>query len=314
MTAERAQRASRVLMIRPSGFRRDHEAAQTNSYMQVPTETADRVREQAKAEFDAVASALRDAGIGVLVFEDEIGLPDSVFPNNWISFHQPAGSRDKSDAVVVTYPMLPEARRRERRVEILDAVARFTGTTPDHIDLSTLEQDGEFLEGTGSLVLDRVHGKAYACVSGRTTDQALDTWADEMGYEVVRFHAADQGGNPVYHTNVIMSIGEKLAVACLESITDPDEYDAVEASLRQDGRDLMTITLDQVAHFCGNILELQNRKGESVFAMSKSAYEHFTPSQRERFESLGRVVRVAIPTIEYVAGGSVRCMLAELGN
>jgi len=159
-----------------------------------------------------------------------------------------------------------------------------------------------------------VHGVAYACLSGRTTEQALDAWSDETGYEVVRFYAADAEGNPVYHTNVIMSIGSELAVVCLASITDPDEYDVVEAALRKSGREVMPITLDQVAHFCGNILQLRNSDGESVFAMSKSAWEHFTPEQQARFESLGRVVAVPIPTIEYVAGGSVRCMIAELGN
>ncbi len=313
MTAERAQRASRVLMIRPDGFGRDDQAAETNAFMRKPVETADRIREQARKEFDTLALTLQEAGVGVLVFDDELGLPDSTFPNNWISYHQPIVSGKPANPIVVTYPMLTEARRRERRSEILDAVAGFTGVRPDHIDLSALEKENEILEGTGSLVLDRIHGVAYACVSARTTDYALDTWGDELGYEVVRFHAADGDGNPVYHTNVVMSIGEKFAVVCLESITDPDEYDLVEAALRRSGREIMTITLDQVAHFCGNILELQNARGESVFAMSKSAFEHFTPAQQERFASQGRVVRVAIPTIEYVAGGSVRCMLAELG-
>lgn len=313
MTAERAQRASRVLMIRPTGFGRDDQAAETNAFMQKSVETADQVRELAKKEFDTLAGALTEAGVGVLVFEDDLGLPDSVFPNNWLSFHQPLVSGEGANPIVVTYPMLAESRRRERRDEVLDAVARFTKTKPDHIDLSALENESEFLEGTGSLVLDRINSIAYACVSGRTTDNALDTWGDEMGYEIVRFHAADREGNPVYHTNVIMSIGQKLAVVCLESITDPDEYDLVEASLRGSGREIMAITHDQVVHFCGNILELQNSAGESVFVMSKSAFDHFTPAQRDRFASLGRVVKVAIPTIEYVAGGSVRCMLAELG-
>lgn len=313
MTTERAQRASSVLMIRPTGFGRDDESAQTNAFMRQPVETADRIREQAVAEFETLVSDLREAGVSVLVYEDELGLPDAVFPNNWVSFHQPVVSGEAQNPIVVTYPMLAEARRRERRVEVLDAIARHTRSRPNHVDLSGMEAQGEFLEGTGSLVLDRVNSIAYACMSGRTTEQALDAWADEMGYDVVKFHAADKEGNPVYHTNVVMSVGERIAVACLESITDPDEYDLVEASLRSTGRELMPITLDQVAHFCGNILELQNEGGESVFAMSKSAYDHFTDAQRGRLESLGRVVQARIPTIEYVGGGSVRCMIAELG-
>ena len=312
MTKERSQTASRVLMIRPTAFARDDEAAQTNAFMNEPTDTKERVQEQARREFDALAGALKDSGVSVLVFEDDLELPDSVFPNNWVSFHQVVD--EESDCLVVTYPMCTTARRRERRPEILDAIARFTQCSPDHLDMSQIEEEDEFLEGTGSLVLDRVNAVAYACVSGRTTDQALDIWGDELGYEIIRFHAADQEGNPVYHTNVIMSIGSRLAVACLASITDPDEYDRVESTLRASDRDVMLINLDQVSHFCGNILELQSTDGQPIFAMSKSAWEHFTPAQQERFEALGKVVAVPIPTIEYVAGGSVRCMIAELGS
>lgn len=299
-------------MIRPTRFAHDGEAAETNKFMNVPSDSATKVQSQAQREFDALVSGLKEAGVSVLVFEDDLGLPDSVFPNNWVSYHEFRSV--KSSPLLVTYPMLAEARRRERRVEVLDAITRFIKAAPDHIDLSQLENDGEFLEGTGSLVLDRVNGVAYACLSGRTTDQALDAWADETGYAVVRFHAADADGNPIYHTNVIMSIGNKLSVVCLSSIVDPDEYDIVEASLRQGGREIMAITLDQVSHFCGNILELKNGKGEAVFAMSKAAWEHFTPAQQERLSSLGQIVAVPIPTIEYVAGGSVRCMIAELGS
>ncbi len=311
MTTECSQTASRVLMIRPTAFARDNEAAETNSFMRVPTETADRVQAQAVHEFDALAGALKEAGVSVLVVKDELGLPDAVFPNNWVSYHEFGSGRQP---LLVTYPMCAAARRRERRPEILGAIARFTGVSPDHLDLSDMERDDEFLEGTGSLVLDRVNGIAYACVSGRTTDQALDAWAEEVGYRVVRFYAADQEGNPVYHTNVIMSIGSRIEVVCLSSITDPDEYDSVESSLRQSGRDIMEITLDQMAHFCGNILELRNSEGEVVFAMSKAAWDRFTREQQARLKSLGQVVAVPIPTIEYVAGGSVRCMIAELGG
>lgn len=299
-------------MIRPTAFARDEQAAETNLFMRVPTETAERVQAQAVHEFDALAGAIKEAGVQVLVFEDDLGLPDSVFPNNWVSYHE---FKSVSDGpLLVTYPMCATARRKERRTEILDAIARVTGSTPDHLDLSDMERDELFLEGTGSLVLDRVNGIAYACLSGRTSEQALDAWADETGYEVLRFYAADQDGNPVYHTNVILSIGTTIAVVCLASITDPDEYDAVETSLRRSGREVMPITFDQVAHFCGNIIELRNGDGEPVFAMSKSAWEHFTAAEQERFKALGHVVAVPIPTIEYVAGGSVRCMIAELGG
>lgn len=311
MSIERTQTSSRVLMIRPTRFGRDDEAALTNTFMKSPTESLECVRERAKTEFDALAEALKQAGIDVLVFEDDLGLPDSVFPNNWISFHQPAG--EGTNPMIVTYPMLTASRRKERRPEILSAVAAFTSSAPDHLDISSLETNGEILEGTGSLVLDRVNNIAYACLSGRTTEEALDAWADETGYEVVRFHSADSDGNPVYHTNVILSIGRKIAVVCLESITDPDEYELVEHSLRASGRELMVISLEQVSHFCGNILELQTRSGQLIFAMSETAYSHFSDPQRTKLQVLGTIIHCEIPTIEFVAGGSVRCMIAELG-
>ncbi len=314
-------------MIRPTAFARDDQAAETNAFMNAPTETAQLVQERAAAEFDALAAALEQAGVHVLVVEDNFGLPDSVFPNNWISFHQPIESIESDidpdtneapnaqpNAQIITYPMLAKARRKERRDDILDIVAKYTHTTPDHLDLSGLEDDGDILEGTGSLVLDRVHNTAYACMSGRTTENALDIWEDETGYQTVRFHSADREGNPVYHTNVVMSIGTSLAVVCLESITDPDEYELVEAKLNASGRVVMPITLDQVANFCGNILELESKEGQPVFAMSQTAYEHFSDDQRAQIEKIGTIVHSPIPTIEFVAGGSVRCMIAELGK
>jgi hypothetical protein len=299
-------------MIRPTAFARDDEAAQTNAFMNTPDDSQEKTQERARREFDALAGALKEAGVQVLVFEDDLRLPDSVFPNNWLTYHE--FKKVKQEPVLITYPMCAAARRRERRSEILDVVARFTSTSLDHLDLSALEDEREYLEGTGSLVLDRINGVAYACLSGRTTQQALDVWCDETGYSVVRFHAADAEGNPVYHTNVIMSIGDELAVVCMPSITDPDEYDAVERSLRQSGRQIIQITLEQVSQFCGNILQLRSIENEAVFAMSAAAWEHFTPDQQELIRSKGRVVAVPIPTIEHVAGGSVRCMIAELGN
>lgn len=300
-------------MIRPTSFGRDDQAAQTNAFMNSPTETVECIRERAKEEFDSLAAALVESGVSVLVFEDDLGLPDSVFPNNWISFHQPVDGGEGRNPLVVTYPMLVESRRKERRDEILDAVAKFTHSSPDHLDLSGLEQAEDFLEGTGSLVLDRVNNISYACLSGRTTEDGLDAWADETGFETVRFHSADADGNPIYHTNVVLSIGESLIVACLESITDPDEYEAVESSLTETGRELILISLTQVSSFCGNILELQSKEGKAIFAMSQTAYEHFSDIQRQKIEALGSIIHIPIPTIEYVAGGSVRCMIAELG-
>ncbi|MDF1808380.1 MAG: arginine deiminase-related protein [Phycisphaerales bacterium] len=313
MSTETTQTASRVLMIRPTGFGRDEQAAQTNRFMKEPAETLSCINQRAIEEFNALSQALSNAGVEVLIFEDELGLPDSVFPNNWVSFHQPIEDGERENPLLVTYPMLAQSRRKERRNVILDAIAGFTRCEPDHYDLSELEESDEFLEGTGSLVLDRTSNIAYACLSGRTSQDALDAWADMTGYQTVMFHSADLDGNPIYHTNVMLSIGEKICVVCFESITDPDEYERVENSLRASGRELITISLDQVSHYCGNILELQSREGNHLFAMSQEAFEHFTDAQKARLQAFGQIVHVPIPTIEYIAGGSVRCMIAELG-
>ncbi len=307
---EIAQCASRVLMIRPTRFGRDEEAAQTNTFMQPTEEGAEAIAQMAQREFDAVAAALREAGVDVLVFEDDLGLSDSVFPNNWVSFHQPA----EGTPVLVTYPMCAHARRRERRGEILDAIAKHLGIEPDHLDLGAMEDDDEFLEGTGSLVLDRIGGVAFACLSGRTTEAALDAWTDETGYRAVVFRAHDANGNRVYHTNVVMSLGERVAVVCLDAIGDPDERDLVQQEVEQSGREILEISLAQMERFCGNLLELRSVAGEAVFAMSTTCFEALDANQRAVLAGHGRIVSVPIPTIEQVSGGSVRCMIAELGK
>lgn len=309
-TKETTQCSSRVLMIRPTAFGRDDEAAETNSFMKEAGESGEGVSLAAQQEFDALALALGESGVDVLVIEDDLRLPDSVFPNNWISFHSPT----EGSPVLITYPMCTKSRRRERRDEVLDEVSAYLGIRPDHLDLSAMEDDGVFLEGTGSLVLDRLNGVVYACLSGRTHESALDAWCDETGYRAIAFHASDAEGRLVYHTNVILSIGSHLAVVCLEAIGDPDERELVRGELSQSGRRVLEITLDQVTGFCGNLLELTSRTGEPRFAMSQAAYEHFNADQRGLIESLGKIVRVPIPTIERVAGGSVRCMIAELGS
>ncbi|MCA9304334.1 MAG: hypothetical protein KC996_09450 [Phycisphaerales bacterium] len=307
---EQAQTSSRVLMIRPTGFGRDEEAAASNAFMRSTDDQASTIATTAQREFDGLVGVLRSAGVDVLVFEDDLALPDSVFPNNWVSFHQPT----EGEPVLITYPMCTAARRKERRNEVLDAIADHLRIEPDHLDLSAMEMDGEILEGTGSLVLDRINGVAYACLSARTTEGALDAWADETGYRVVGFDAVDADGVAVYHTNVVMSMGSKVAVVCLEAIPDPDERAAVERELRASGRAVLELSLAQMGSFCGNMLELRTRDGSAVFAMSETCLNALSGSQRSTLEGLGRIVAAEIPTIERVGGGSVRCMIAELGN
>lgn len=297
-------------MIRPSGFGRDEEAAATNAFMQKSEDHASTIASAAQREFDGLVDALRAARVDVLVFEDDLGLPDSVFPNNWVSFHQPA----EGEPVLITYPMCTAERRKERRSEVLDSIAQYLGIEPDHLDLSAMENDGEILEGTGSLVLDRVNGVAYACRSARTTEGALDAWADETGYRLVVFDAMDASGTAVYHTNVVMSVGEKIAVVCLDAIAGDEDRAVIKQELEASGRTLLDISLDQMGSFCGNMLELRARDGLAVFAMSETCFGALSGEQRSVLEQHGRIVAAWIPTIERVGGGSVRCMIAELGN
>lgn len=306
---ERYQTANRVLMIRPSAFGYHPQAAASNAFMNEPSGNEAKVAELALVEFDGLVAGLRGAGVDVLVYQDTNDLPDCVFPNNWMSWHTPVDG----EPVVVTYPMCDELRRAERSTEVLDLLVSNIGGA-DHLDLSGMEEDGEILEGTGSLVLDRVGGLAFGCVSPRTTMAAFEAWCDETEYEPIAFEALDGGGGRIYHTNVMLSVGERVAVVCSECIVDAEDRKRVLAALKAGGRRVIDISMDQMGSFCGNILELADGDGRPVFAMSSRAWGAFTAQQQQILEDAGTVVHVPIPTIEDVGGGSVRCMIAELGR
>ncbi|MBO6513282.1 MAG: hypothetical protein JJ974_04885 [Phycisphaerales bacterium] len=306
---EQFQTSNRVLMIRPSRFGFHAQAAQSNAFMIRDGSNADDTASRAVHEFDGLVDALRSAGIEVCVYQDTDDLPDCVFPNNWFSWHTPV----EGNPVVVTYPMCNELRRAERRGEVLDRLIHGVESV-NHIDLSMLEDDAEILEGTGSLVLDRIQGKAFACLSPRTTLTALDAWCDETGYQPVVFHAVDEESQPIYHTNVMLSVGERVAVVCAESVPDLDERAELMYALESGDRQILEISLDQMNSLCGNILELSDQAGNTVFAMSSRAFNAFTADQRAVLSANGRIVHAPIPTIEDVGGGSVRCMIAEAGR
>lgn len=306
---EHWQTSNRVLMIRPKCFGFHAQASHSNAFMHKPSSDAAEIARKAQEEFDSLAEAVRGAGVEVLVYQEEQGLPDCVFPNNWVSCHQPVDG----PAVLITYPMCDELRRAERSEEVLDLVAAALGEV-GHIDLTALEDDGEILEGTGSLVLDRINGYAFACLSPRTRMRALEAWCDETGFQPVAFQALDSDRTEVYHTNVVMSIGTSVAVVCTESIVDASDQERVLELLGLDNRYVIEISLQQMNSFCGNILELQSKNGHSVFAMSSRAWGAFTAQQKRILQDAGTVVHVPIPTIEDVGGGSVRCMIAECGR
>jgi len=261
----------------------------------------------AQAEFDALAAVLRDAGIEVIVVDDNLEphTPDSVFPNNWVSFH--------SDGRVVLYPMEAENRRTERRPDIVEQLdSEFGFAVSEVVDLSAHEQSGHFLEGTGSMVLDRANHVAYACLSSRTQLDPLGDFAQRMEYDVVSFDAVDRDGVPIYHTNVVMNVGEELAVICDAAIARPEQRAAVMQRLSDTGHDIISLSYDQLDAFAGNMLELRSKEGARLIAMSQQAHDSLDDEQIERLQQNGRIVTAAINNIEASAGGSVRCMLAEI--
>ncbi len=301
------QLTSRVLMIRPARFESNPLTAASNRFQGKSAASPAEQHESALREFDGLVEALRAAGVDVVVVEDtpEPHTPDSIFPNNWISMH--------ADGRVVLYPMEAENRRTERRSDIIEHLHDTIGLqVTEVVDLTAHEEEGHYLEGTGSMVLDRVNRIAYACLSSRTHFDALGDFAQRMGYEVVAFDAVDSEGVPIYHTNVLMNIGEELAVICDEAIPREEQREAVLARLRDTGHDVISLSYEQLNAFAGNMLELRNADGERVIAMSEQAYQSLSEAQRERFAANGRIVSAPIDNIEQSAGGSVRCMLAEV--
>jgi len=302
-----SQLANAVLMIRPVRFQSNPDTAATNRFQGKNTSSPEQQQLDAAQEFDALRSALELHGIFVVQFDDceEPHTPDSIFPNNWVSFH--------ADGTVVLYPMEAHNRRTERRPDIVSALSEMHGfQVREVLDLSAHENEGHFLEGTGSLVLDRVNRIAYACLSSRTHLDALGDFAQRMDYEVVAFNAVDRDGAAIYHTNVLMNIGEEIAVICDVAIADEAQRSAVLRSLADTGHTVLSLSLDQMDSFAGNMLELRSATGERLIAMSEQARNSLDEQQLRTLEANATLVSVPIDRIESSAGGSVRCMLAEI--
>lgn len=302
-----AQLASTVLMIRPVRFGSNPMTAESNRFQGKSAASAEEQHAAALVEFDSLVDALREKGIDVIVVEDTVEphTPDSIFPNNWVSFH--------GDGRVVLYPMEAENRRTERRTDVISHLNDELGyVVSEVVDLSAHEEQGHYLEGTGSMVLDRVNHVAYACLSSRTQLDPLGDFAQRMEYEVVAFDAVDREGVPIYHTNVLMNIGEALAVICDEAITRGDQREAVLQRMRESGRDVILLSYDQLDAFAGNMLELRGEDGKRVVAMSQQAFDSLNEEQHAALQKNGDIVSVPVDNIEASAGGSVRCMLAEV--
>lgn len=291
-------------MIRPVRFGYNAQTAVNNAFQEAGADQ-EMVRQLAVKEFDDFVNKLRDAGVDVTVVSDteDPHTPDSIFPNNWVSFH--------TDGTIVLYPMYAENRRLERKPHVLEAIqAKFkTGAT---IDLSGFESKQLFLEGTGSMVLDRENKMAYACLSPRTDREVLQAFCDQLGYQPVAFTSVDANGQEIYHTNVMMCVGDRYVVICIDSITNPAERKMVEQTIAQTGKEIIDITYDQMNHFAGNMLQVQNSKGEKILVMSSQAYHSLSAAQVAALEKYNPILHSSLNTIESNGGGSARCMMAEV--
>lgn len=290
-------------MIRPVDFKFNEQTAGNNKFQVASTESD--VQNQALKEFDGFVDLLRKNNVDVTVVNDttQPETPDSIFPNNWVSFH--------NDGSVYLYPMFSENRRLERRRDIIDGLeATFQ---INHIsDLSFYEFQEAYLEGTGSMVLDRENKISYACLSIRTDVSALNNFCQLAEYKSVIFNAVDGSGFPIYHTNVMMCIGDKFAVVCLDAIPNLHEKNFLIQVLTSTGKDIVAISLDQMNHFAGNMLQVSNHTGESLLVMSEQAYQSLNEDQIRALEKYSRIIYAPIYTIETNGGGSARCMLAEI--
>jgi len=298
------QSTTHVLMIRPVRFGYNAETAINNHFQQNIDHS---VQEKALQEFDALVSKLRSNNIIVNVIEDTIEphTPDSIFPNNWISFHE--------DNSITLYPMFAVNRRKERKETVLQFIRDHFNITEVN-DLSFYEQSNEFLEGTGSMVLDRENKIVYACLSPRTNEDVLDHFCRLYQYSKVVFTAADNNGQLIYHSNVMLCIGSRFAVVCLEAIPEEKERKLVIESLVASGKEIISISLQQLHHFAGNMLELENADGERILVLSTQAYQSLHQQQIEALEKYATILHSALNTIETAGGGSARCMLAEIFN
>lgn len=300
---KRLQTTDTILMVRPAKFGFNEETAQNNYFQK--KEEGDEVAIKALKEFDDYVELLRSNGVRVVIVQDtpEPYTPDSIFPNNWFSTH--------CTGELVFYPMLAENRQLERKHQAVNMLSLMPGVRKT-INLTEWEKRGKFLEGTGSMILDRVHRVLFACRSPRTDEEVLAEFCRELNYEYILFDSVDSQSRPIYHTNVMMCIGDRFVVICLESIPDPEDRRILRACFRSSGREVIEITLGQVDHFAGNMLAVHNKKGESLLLMSHAAYSSLRPDQIETLQKYSKILAPHLAVIEQNGGGSARCMVAEL--
>lgn len=293
-------------MVRPSRFSFNPETSESNVFQNAAgNERGEEIARLALMEFDHMVELLRSSGVTVQVFEDSPipPKPDAIFPNNWISFH--------ADGRIITYPMMAESRQREVRQDILRFAMENWGFR--HVlRLDARAKSGQFLEGTGSVVLDRPSRLAYACLGPRTDKELLLEWCALNAFDPVVFHASDHHGIPIYHTNVLMSLGDGYAVLCDEAIPDPSERQSVIALLEGSGKSVVTISMGQMEHFAGNMLQVRNQSDQPILVMSEQARQCLRQDQLDILSQYALILPVPLWTIERFGGGSARCMMAEV--
>ncbi len=294
-------------MVRPANFGFNEQTAVNNSFQTRDGVDAVWLRVEAQKEFDQMVAVLRSKGIQVTVMDDtpQPVKPDAVFPNNWISFHE--------GGAVITYPMFAENRRLERREDIIDNLEK-SFRIKNRYSLEFFENDDEplILEGTGSMIIDRPNGIVYACISQRTDPLLLDKFNVLMGTQSILFKAVDRNGDEIYHTNVMMALGEDFVVICMDSIPSADSRKLLYDTFAATAKEVVEITLEQMESFAGNMLEVTSLDGTRYLCMSQTAYDSLTGDQKNRLGAKTHILPIAIPNIEKYGGGSVRCMMAEI--
>src|SRR5213594_398127 len=303
-SAAHAQSTDSVLMIRPGQFYPNPETAADNAFQRDANRDLDALTLVARNEFDTAVRTLRTAGVNVHVFEDtaEPEKPDAVFPNNWISTHH--------DGRIALFPMYSNLRRRERRQDIIEELRNHYWII-EVIDYSPFEDEGCYLEGTGSLVFDHLNKIAYVSLSNRSNPKVIERFTDDFSYEPVTFTSIGSNGEPIYHTNVMMCIGTAFAMVGLDMIPNKAERQQLRARLEKTGKVIVELSADQIANFAGNAIELHNKGGEKLLALSSRADRALTEDQRERLSRYARLILLELPTIE-LGGGSARCMIATI--
>lgn len=305
-TKSNLQLTDTILMVRPATFGFNTETAKDNVFQSNNfNNSSEEISAKAIVEFDRLVNKLKDQGITVEVIEDDKDLknPDAVFPNNWISFHHPN--------CVVTYPMFAKKRRGERRQSIIETIQQ-KYEIKSHLKFESFEEENKFLEGTGSMIFDRMNNIAYACKSVRTEETLLKEFCKTMNFEKVLFDAIDKNAVPIYHTNVMMCLAADFVIICLESISEDSQRNYLKQKLEATGKEIIDISLKQMGEFAGNMIQLKNSNSEKFLIMSSRAYQSLTQTQLKYIQAKTNIIHSDLTTIETYGGGSARCMIAEI--